>query len=109
MQNKHSCILVFGFKLLATFGNDDLDTTVVNLALNEYLFHITCFGDAFTVHDCLVRSENCKAPGFDAGKISFSSRFHTVFGRSYRVIEVQNNKGKYVGSISAGSPASVGP
>jgi branched-chain amino acid transport system substrate-binding protein len=44
-----------------------------------------------------------------SGKISFSARFHTVFGRSYRVIEVQNNKGKYVGSISARTPASVGP
>jgi branched-chain amino acid transport system substrate-binding protein len=37
-----------------------------------------------------------------SGKISFSRRFHTVFGRSYRVIEVENNKGHYVGSISAG-------
>ena len=44
-----------------------------------------------------------------SGKISFSKKFHTVFGRSYRVIEVQNNKGKYVGSISAGAPANVGP
>jgi hypothetical protein len=25
------------------------------------------------------------------------------------VIEVENNKGKYVGSISAGTPANVGP
>ena len=43
-----------------------------------------------------------------SGKISFSSKFHTVFGRSYRVIEVENNKGKYVGSISAGKPANIG-
>jgi branched-chain amino acid transport system substrate-binding protein len=43
-----------------------------------------------------------------SGKISFSKKFHTVFGRSYRVIEVQNNKGKYVGSITAGTPANVG-
>jgi branched-chain amino acid transport system substrate-binding protein len=43
-----------------------------------------------------------------SGKISFSRKFHTVFGRSYRVIEVENNKGKYVGSISAGKPANVG-
>ncbi len=43
-----------------------------------------------------------------SGKISFSRRFHTVFGRSYRVIEVENNKGKYVGSISAGKPANIG-
>ena len=37
-----------------------------------------------------------------SGKISFSKRIHTVFGRSYRVIEVENNKGHYVGSTSAG-------
>jgi branched-chain amino acid transport system substrate-binding protein len=43
-----------------------------------------------------------------SGKISFSRKFHTVFGRSYRVIEVENNKGKYVGSIKAGKPANVG-
>jgi branched-chain amino acid transport system substrate-binding protein len=43
-----------------------------------------------------------------SGKISFSRRYHTVFGRSYRVIEVENNKGKYVGRISAGKPANVG-
>jgi branched-chain amino acid transport system substrate-binding protein len=43
-----------------------------------------------------------------SGKISFSPKFHTVFGRSYRVIEVENNKGKYVGSISVKKPANVG-
>ena len=43
-----------------------------------------------------------------SGRISFSSKFHTVFGRSYRVIEVENNKGKYVGSISVKKPATVG-
>ena len=43
-----------------------------------------------------------------SGKISFSSRFHTVFGRSYRVIRVQNNKGKYVASISVKRPANIG-
>src|SRR5262249_27815632 len=43
-----------------------------------------------------------------SGKISFSKRFHTVFGRTYRVIEVENNKGKYVGSIKAGHPANIG-
>jgi ABC-type branched-subunit amino acid transport system substrate-binding protein len=29
-----------------------------------------------------------------SGKISFSRKFHTVFGRPYRVIEVENNKGQ---------------
>jgi branched-chain amino acid transport system substrate-binding protein len=43
-----------------------------------------------------------------SGKISFSAKYHTVFGRSYRVIEVENNKGKYVGSISVKKPATVG-
>lgn len=43
-----------------------------------------------------------------SGKISFSKKFHTVFGRTYRVIEVQNNKGHYVGSIKAGTPANIG-
>jgi branched-chain amino acid transport system substrate-binding protein len=43
-----------------------------------------------------------------SGKISFSPKYHTVFGRSYRVIEVENNKGKYVGTIRAGTPANVG-
>jgi branched-chain amino acid transport system substrate-binding protein len=43
-----------------------------------------------------------------SGKISFSPRFHTVFGRSYRVIEVENNRGKYVGSVSARRPANIG-
>jgi len=42
-----------------------------------------------------------------SGKISFSKQYHTVFGRSYRVIEVENNKGKYVGTIRAGTPANV--
>jgi branched-chain amino acid transport system substrate-binding protein len=36
-----------------------------------------------------------------SGKVTFSKKIHTVFGRSYRVIEVENNKGKYVGSTSA--------
>ncbi|HKA26789.1 MAG TPA: ABC transporter substrate-binding protein [Gaiellaceae bacterium] len=44
-----------------------------------------------------------------SGPISFSAKYHTVFGRSYRVIEVQNNKGKYVASVKAGKPATVGP
>jgi branched-chain amino acid transport system substrate-binding protein len=43
-----------------------------------------------------------------SGKVSFSSKYHTVFGRSYRVIEVENNKGKYVGSISVKRPANIG-
>jgi branched-chain amino acid transport system substrate-binding protein len=35
------------------------------------------------------------------GKISFSSKLHTVFGRQYRVMKIQNNKASYVGPITA--------
>jgi branched-chain amino acid transport system substrate-binding protein len=36
-----------------------------------------------------------------SGKVSFSPQLHTVFGRAYRVIQVQNNKGKRVGMVTA--------
>ena len=32
-----------------------------------------------------------------SGLVSFSPRFHTVFGRQYRVIRIENNKARYVG------------
>jgi branched-chain amino acid transport system substrate-binding protein len=35
------------------------------------------------------------------GKISFSAKLHTVFGRQYRVIKIQNNKASYVGPVTA--------
>lgn len=36
-----------------------------------------------------------------SGKVSFSKQLHTVFGRQYRVIRVQNNVPKVVGTIKA--------
>ena len=42
-----------------------------------------------------------------SGKVSFSPSLHTVFGRAYRVIEIQNNKAKRVGMITASSPAKI--
>jgi branched-chain amino acid transport system substrate-binding protein len=42
-----------------------------------------------------------------SGKVSFSNQFHTVFGRPYRVIEIERNKGKYIGMVSAGTPAKL--
>jgi branched-chain amino acid transport system substrate-binding protein len=36
-----------------------------------------------------------------SGKVSFSRSLHTVFGRQYRVIRVQNNTGKRVGMVTA--------
>lgn len=42
-----------------------------------------------------------------SGLVSFSPALHSVFGRTYRVIEVQDNKPKYVGEVKASSPAKL--
>ena len=36
-----------------------------------------------------------------SGKVSFSPTLHSVFGRQYRVIEINNNKPRRVGTIVA--------
>ena len=36
-----------------------------------------------------------------SGLVSFSAKYHTVFGRQYRVIRIQNNKPKLVGTVTA--------
>jgi branched-chain amino acid transport system substrate-binding protein len=36
-----------------------------------------------------------------SGNVSFSAKLHTVFGRRYRVIEIQNNKARLVGTVTA--------
>jgi branched-chain amino acid transport system substrate-binding protein len=46
----------------------------------------------------LVRFRNVAVLG---GKISFSTKWHTVFGRQYRVIKIQSNKAKRVGLVTA--------
>jgi branched-chain amino acid transport system substrate-binding protein len=38
-----------------------------------------------------------------SGLVSFSPQLHSVFGRQYRVIRIQNNKAKVVGSVVAGA------
>ena len=43
-----------------------------------------------------------------SGLVSFSTRYHSVFGRQYRVIEIQNNVLKRVGLVTASSPADIG-
>jgi len=43
-----------------------------------------------------------------SGFVSFSPALHTVYGRAYRVIKVDNNVGKTVGTITASSPATIG-
>jgi branched-chain amino acid transport system substrate-binding protein len=42
-----------------------------------------------------------------SGRVSFSANLHTVFGRAYRVILVNDNKAKVVGTITASSPAKI--
>ena len=36
-----------------------------------------------------------------SGLVSFSPKLHTVFGRHYRVIEIQNNKPREIRTITA--------
>src|SRR5205823_14752920 len=36
-----------------------------------------------------------------SGKVSFSAKLHTVFGRQYRVIKIQNNKPRVVATVVA--------
>ena len=36
-----------------------------------------------------------------SGLVSFSAKYHTVFGRQYRVIKIQDNKPKLVGTVAA--------
>jgi hypothetical protein len=36
-----------------------------------------------------------------SGLVSFSSKYHTVFGRQYRVIKIQDNKAHLVGTVTA--------
>jgi branched-chain amino acid transport system substrate-binding protein len=42
-----------------------------------------------------------------SGPVSFSPQLHSVFGRTYRVIKVQDNKAKVVGRVRASSPAKI--
>jgi branched-chain amino acid transport system substrate-binding protein len=38
-----------------------------------------------------------------SGQVNFSPELHSVFGREYRVIEIQKNEGRYVGPVTAKS------
>jgi branched-chain amino acid transport system substrate-binding protein len=39
-----------------------------------------------------------------SGKVSFNEEFHSAFGREYRVIEIQNGKPGFAGTVEAGEP-----
>ena len=36
-----------------------------------------------------------------SGLVSFSTKYHTVFGRQYRVIKIQDNQAHVVGEVTA--------
>jgi len=42
-----------------------------------------------------------------SGNVSFSSKYHSVFGREYRVVEVKAGKGHFKYLIKAGSPQTI--
>ncbi len=43
-----------------------------------------------------------------SGKISFSPKLHSVFGRAYRIMEINNNTPKFLQLYKASSPANIG-
>jgi hypothetical protein len=42
-----------------------------------------------------------------SGLVSFSPQLHSVFGRQYRVIKVNNNKARLVGTVAAKKIANI--
>ena len=43
-----------------------------------------------------------------SGLVSFSTKYHSVFGRQYRVIKIHNNKARYVGAVRARVVPNIG-
>jgi len=70
--------------------------TIDGLALAIKRAHGSTNGAAVAAQ--LVKFKDVSVLG---GKISFSPKLHTVFGRTYRVIKIQNNKAKLVGTVKA--------
>jgi branched-chain amino acid transport system substrate-binding protein len=70
--------------------------TIDGLALAIKRAHGSTKGSALAAQ--LVKFKKVPVLG---GKITFSKKFHTVFGRQYRVIKIQDNKPKLVGLVTA--------
>jgi branched-chain amino acid transport system substrate-binding protein len=51
--------------------------------------------------------EKFKGVSTVSGKVSFSPKLHTVFGRQYRLMRIENNKAKFVQLVKASSPANI--
>lgn len=43
-----------------------------------------------------------------SGNVNFSPEQHTVFGREYRVVEIQDNQGSYLGPVTAETVPDIG-
>jgi branched-chain amino acid transport system substrate-binding protein len=43
-----------------------------------------------------------------SGLVSFSAKYHSVFGRQYRVVKIHNNKARYVGAVRARVVPNIG-
>jgi len=61
--------------------------------------------DGATLADELEQFENVETV---SGNVNFSPELHSVFGREYRVIEIEKNKGEYVGPITAKEVPEIG-
>jgi branched-chain amino acid transport system substrate-binding protein len=57
--------------------------------------------------DLAAQMEKFKKVPTISGLVSFSATLHTVFGRQYRVMRIENNVPKYVGAVTATSPAKI--
>ena len=61
--------------------------------------------DGAALADELEQFENVETV---SGNVNFSPELHSVFGREYRVIEIEKNKGEYVGPITAKEVPDIG-
>lgn len=57
--------------------------------------------------DLAAQLEKFKKVPTISGLVSFSATLHSVFGRQYRVMRIENNVPKYVGAVTASKPAKI--
>ena len=57
--------------------------------------------------DLAAQLEKFKKVKTVSGAVSFSPKLHSVFGRGYRIIQITDNKAKFIGIITATSPAKI--
>ncbi len=84
-DNGRRRVVVTGLGMVTPLGND-VETTWSNLIAGK---------------SGAAEIEQFDAVDTISGEVSFSDDLHSVFGRQYRVIKIQNNKPSYVGSVRA--------